>query len=46
MPGDGLYEEGMKTEGMENRWNGVEGRENEKPYEQDVVMGDANAVVA
>jgi hypothetical protein len=46
VPGDGLYEERMKTEGIENQWNGVEGQENEKPYEQDVVMGDANAVVA
>lgn len=46
MPGDGLYEERVKTEGMENQWNGVEGRENEKPLEQDVVMEDVNTVFA
>src|SRR5947207_7773990 len=46
VPGDGLYEERMKMEGTESQWNGVEGREIEKPLEQDVVMGDANTVIA
>jgi hypothetical protein len=46
VPGDGLYEERMKMESMDNQWNGVEGREDEKPLEQDIVMGDTNAVVA
>jgi hypothetical protein len=43
VPGDGLYEERMKTEGGENEWNA---QENEKPLEQDLTMGDVDAVIA
>lgn len=43
VPGDGLYEERMKTEGRENEWNA---QENEKPLEQDIAMGDVDAVIA